>query len=51
MQLLIEQVVVTEDTLEIVWREPGWRELVGELRANTIGGELLQIEDEQEALA
>ncbi|MDT3669638.1 MAG: recombinase family protein [Aromatoleum sp.] len=51
VQLLIERVVVTEDTLEIVWREPGWRDLVGELRANTIGGELLQFEEEQEATA
>jgi hypothetical protein len=46
VQLLIERVIVAEDTLEIVWREPGWRELVGELRANTIGGEMLAAEDE-----
>ncbi|NMG16980.1 recombinase family protein [Aromatoleum bremense] len=51
VQLLIERVVVTEDTLEIVWREPGWRELVGELHANTIGCELLQVEEQQEATA
>ena len=51
VQLLIERVIVAEDTLEIIWREPGWRELVGELRVNTIGGDLLHVEDEQEAMA
>lgn len=50
VHLLIERVVISEDSLEILWRTPGWRDLVGELRANTIGGELLAAESEQEAM-
>lgn len=51
MHLLIERVIVTEHTLEILWRASGWRDLVGELNNNTIGGEMLLAESEQEALA
>ena len=32
------------DGVDIVWRESGWRELVGELRPDTLGGELQEME-------
>ena len=43
--LLIERVVLLADGIDIVWREVGWSELVGELEADTIGGELLDAEE------
>jgi site-specific DNA recombinase len=51
VQLLIERVTLREDGIEIVWREMGWHELVGEMRPGTIGAELLELEREQEAMA
>ncbi|NMG31840.1 recombinase family protein [Aromatoleum evansii] len=51
VHLLIERVILSDEALEILWRASGWHDLVGELRANTIGGELLQVEAEQEATA
>ncbi|MCW7540665.1 recombinase family protein [Aquabacterium sp. A7-Y] len=46
VQLLIERVQITQAGVEIQWRDLGWRELVGELRPNTIGAELLAKERE-----
>ena len=39
-----------EEGIEITWRESGWHALAGEMRPGTIGGELLERE-QQEALA
>ena len=41
VHLLIERVQITDEGLEIKWRDMGWRDLVGEMRPNTIGAELL----------
>ena len=45
-QLLIERVVLGDDGLEIVWRDLGWQELVGDLLPGTIGAELQELEAE-----
>ena len=50
VQLLIERVTLREEGIEITWRESGWHALAGEMRPGTIGGELLERE-QQEALA
>jgi len=42
--LLIERVVLLSDGIDIVWRELGWKDLAGELTADSIGGELLEME-------
>lgn len=44
VNLLIERVQLLSDGVDIVWRESGWRELAGELQADSIGGELLEME-------
>jgi DNA invertase Pin-like site-specific DNA recombinase len=44
VNLLIERVNLLSDGIDVVWREPGWRELAGELVPGTIGGELLEME-------
>ena len=44
-QLLIEQVVLGDGGLEIVWCDQGWRELAGELLPGTIGAELQELEE------
>jgi hypothetical protein len=44
VNLLIERVQLLSDGVDIVWRESGWRELAGELRPDTIGGEMLDME-------
>jgi hypothetical protein len=41
VHLLIERVQITDEGLEIKWHDLGWRNLVGEMRPNTIGAELL----------
>ena len=46
VSLLIERVQLLSDGVDIVWRESGWRELVGELTPGTIGAELLEMEVE-----
>ena len=38
--LLIERVQLLSDGLDIVWREAGWKALVGELAPDSIGGEM-----------
>ncbi len=43
--LLIEWVVLRSDGIDIVWRQTGWSELAGELVENSIGGEMLEMED------
>jgi len=43
--LLIERVQLLSDGIDIVWREIGWKELAGELAPNTIGGEMLEMEE------
>jgi len=45
-QLRIERVVLGDDGLEIVWRDPGWQELVADLLPGTIGAELQELEAE-----
>jgi hypothetical protein len=44
VNLLIERVQLLSDGIDIVWREVGWKELAGELVADSIGGELLELE-------
>lgn len=46
VQLLVERVTLRE---EVIWRESGWHALAGEMRPGTIGGELLEME-QQEAM-
>ena len=36
--------LLLSDGVDIVWRESGWRDLAGELRADSIGGEMLEME-------
>jgi hypothetical protein len=43
--LLIERVQLLSDGIDIVWREVGWKELAGELAPDTIGGEMLEMEE------
>ena len=50
VQLLIERVLLRPDGIEIVWRAPGWQELAGDLRPDTLGGELLA-QEQAEAVA
>jgi hypothetical protein len=49
-QLLIERVVVADGGLEIIWRNQGWQELAGELLPGTIGAELQEWEQTEEAV-
>jgi hypothetical protein len=49
-QLLIERVVIADGGLEIIWRDQGWQELVGELMPGTIGAELQEWEQMKEAV-
>jgi len=44
-KLLIEQVIVADGGLEIIWRDHGWQELAGELLPGTIGAELEEMEE------
>jgi DNA invertase Pin-like site-specific DNA recombinase len=45
VNLLIERVQLLSDGIDIVWREVGWKELAGELVPDTIGGEMLGMEE------
>jgi DNA polymerase (family 10) len=45
-RLLIERVQITNEGLENKWHDLGWRDLVGEMRPNAIGAELLAQERE-----
>lgn len=47
VQLLIERVTLREEGIEITWRESGWHTLASEMRPNTIGAELLELEQEE----
>ncbi len=47
VQLLIERVTLREEGIEITWRESGWHALASEMRPNTIGAELLELEQEE----
>ncbi|QKS31368.1 MAG: recombinase family protein [Candidatus Accumulibacter similis] len=51
VQLLIERVTLLDNGIEIGWREAGWSQLVGELRPDTIGAELRELAESEEALA
>ena len=51
VQLLIERVTLRDEGIEIVWRDVGWHALAGEMRPGTIGAELHEHEQQQEALA
>ncbi|MCM2311438.1 MAG: hypothetical protein NDI84_08545 [Steroidobacteraceae bacterium] len=44
MNLLIERINLLSDGIDIVWRETGWKELVGELSPDAIGSEMLEVE-------
>lgn len=50
VQLLIERVKLREDSIEIVWCDVGWHRLAAEMRPGTIGIELLELEQRQEAM-
>jgi hypothetical protein len=43
-KLLIEQVVMADAGLEIIWRDHGWQQLTCDLLPGTIGAELQEIE-------
>ncbi|MDP2751125.1 MAG: recombinase family protein, partial [Rhodocyclaceae bacterium] len=45
VNLLIERVQLLSDGIDIVWREAGWKELAGELLPDTIGSEMLEMEE------
>ncbi len=45
VNLLIERVQLLSDGIDIVWREVGWKDLAGELAPDTIGGEMLEMEE------
>ena len=49
-QLLIERVVIGGGGLEIIWRDQGWQELAGELAPGTIGAELQEWGQQEEAV-
>jgi len=50
-QLLIERVTLLDNGIEISWRESGWSQFVGELLPGTIGAELRELVESEEALA
>ena len=47
--LFRSRVTLREEGIEITWRDTGWHALAGEMRPGTIGGELLEME-QQEAM-
>ncbi|MBL8198829.1 MAG: hypothetical protein JNJ67_07800, partial [Chromatiales bacterium] len=51
VQLLIDRVTLLDNGIEIGWREAGWSQLVGELLHDTIGAELRELAESEEALA
>ena len=36
-----------DEVIEITWRETGWHALASEMRPGTIGGELLEMEQQE----
>ena len=42
---------MAEAGIEIIWRETAWHTLIDEMQQGTIGAELLEFEQQQEALA
>ena len=51
VHLLIERVTLRNEGIEITWRDVGWCTLVGEMLPGTIGAELAEYEQMQEAVA
>ena len=51
VQLLIERVTLLDRGVEITWRDSGWSALVGELLPDTIGAELRELAEAEEAMA
>ncbi len=51
VHLLIERVTLCHEGIEITWRDVGWATLVGEMLPGTIGAELAEYEQMQEAVA
>ena len=51
VQLLIERVTLRDDGIEIVWHESGWSTLAAEMRPNTIGAEMRELEMNMEVMA
>ena len=51
VHLLIERVTLRSEGIEIAWRDVGWATLAGEMLPGTIGAELAEFEQMQEALA
>ena len=51
VHLLIERVTLLDNGIEISWHEAGWSQLVGELLPDTIGAELRELVESEEALA
>ena len=47
VQLLVERVTFRDEGIEITWRDTGWQALAGEMRPGTIGGELLEMEQQE----
>ncbi|WP_265287320.1 hypothetical protein [Verminephrobacter eiseniae] len=45
-QLLIKKVVISAESVSIVWSDAGWMELAAELRPGGIGAELREMEEE-----
>jgi len=46
VRLLIDRVQIRDDGLDIEWHATGWTGLASELAPNTIGAELLELEEE-----
>jgi hypothetical protein len=44
-QLMIERVELVPEGLRIRWRELGWKELISEFAPESIGAELVELED------
>jgi hypothetical protein len=51
VNLLIERVQLTQESVEIRWRQAGWAALVGEFKVGTIGAELAELELAERELA
>ncbi len=51
VNLLIERVQLTQESVEIQWRQTGWAALVGEFKVGTIGAELAELELAERELA
>ena len=45
VNLLIERVQLTHESVEIEWRASGWASLANEFAPNTIGAEMAEVEE------